>query len=356
MANARKLPSGHYRVRIYVGKDENGKDIRKSITAPTKKEAEYLASKYAIDMKVPAAGGSLTFGEALDGYISGRESVLSASTVRGYKQLAENNFDSLRGRKIDDITQDDIQRFVNAAYDSGLSSKSVRNMHGLISSVFKKNRPSMRLTTALPPKQKPDLYIPSDDEVVKVINKIRSEKDRDMLIAILLAAYGPMRRSEICALTDADISGNVIHVHKAIVLRKDNTWELKLYPKSEAGDRYISMPDFVIQELKDIKGQIIGLNPNSVTERFHRLLRRAGVPYFRFHDLRHYSASIQHAIGIPDAYIMQRGGWESDSTLKNIYRHALDQEAQKANDKINDYFSKIQNTGHETGHDRKRAQ
>ena len=350
MATARKLPSGQYRVRVYVGKDKDGRDIRKSFTAPTKKEAEYLASEYMINMRAPAACGTITFGAALDKYIASRESILSPSTIRGYKLMAENRFDSLRDRSIDDITQDDVQNFINNACSKGYKPKYVRNMHGLISSVFKENRPSMRLTTTLPAKSKPDLYIPSDDEVIKVIKRIRSEHDKDMLIAILLAAYGPMRRSEICALNDSDVNGNVIHVHKAMVLRKDNTWELKMIPKTEAGDRYISMPDFVIQELQGIEGPIISLNPNSVTERFHRLLRRAGVPYFRFHDLRHYSASIQHAIGIPDAYIMQRGGWESDSTLKNIYRHALDQEAKKANKKINNYFSKIQNTGHKTGH------
>lgn len=342
MATAKKLPSGSYRVQAYVGKDDKGKRIIKSFTAPSKKQAEYLAAQYLLNMRAPAAAASITFGEALDKYIAGRESVLSSSTIRGYKQLAEKNFDSLRPRKISDITQEDIQIFVNDACAGGLKSKTVRNMHGLLSSVFKEYRPQMRLTTALPAKDKPNLYIPSDDEVVKVINQIRKEKDKDMLIAILLAAYGPMRRSEICALTDSDISGNVIHVHKAVVLRKDNTWELKMIPKTEAGDRYISMPDFVIKELEGIEGPIISLNPNSVTERFHRLLRRAGVPSFRFHDLRHYSASIQHAIGIPDAYIMQRGGWESDSTLKQIYRHALDQEAAKANKKINAYFSKIQ--------------
>ena len=132
MATARKLPSGQYRVRVYVGKDKNGKDIRKSFTAATKKEAEYLATKYMLEKREAASNKILTFGEALDGYIAGRESVLSASTIRGYKQLAENNFDSLRPRKIDDITQDDIQSFVNNACASGLSSKSVRNMHGLI--------------------------------------------------------------------------------------------------------------------------------------------------------------------------------------------------------------------------------
>ena len=41
---------------------------------------------------------------------------------------------------------------------------------------------------------------------------------------------------------------------------------------------------------------------------------------FRFHDFRHYSASIMHAIGIPDQYIMARGGWKTDTVLKAVYR------------------------------------
>ena len=355
MATARKLPSGQYRVRVYVGKDKDGKDIRKSFTAPSKKEAEYLASEYMINMRMPAAISSITFGEALEKYISGRESVLSPATIRGYRQYADHNFGTLNDRLLEDLTQDDIQNFVNDACESGLSSKTVRNMHGLISSVFKKYR-KMHLDTALPAKVKPELYLPSNEEVIKVITCVRQKGDHDMLIAILMAAYGPMRRSEICALTDADISRNVIHVNKAMVRKHDNSWTIKHYPKTEAGDRYIEMPDFVIKELKGISGPLVNLNPDLVSDYFGKFLKRAGVSHFRFHDLRHYSASIQHAIGIPDAYIMQRGGWESDTVLKQIYRHAMDKETQKNNKKINDYFSEIQNTGHETGHERKRTQ
>lgn len=340
MATAKRLPSGQYRCRAYVG-SENGKKIIKSFTAPTKKEAEYMASEYLLTKRAPAAVESMTFGEALEKYISGRESVLSPATIRGYRQYADHNFDKLKDRLLEDLTQDDIQNFVNDCCKSGLSSKTVRNMHGLISSVFKKYR-KMHLDTALPAKVKPDLYIPSDKEVVKVIKHVRSKKDRDMLIAILLAAYGPMRRSEICALTDADVDGNVIHVNKAKVHKHDNSWTIKHYPKTEAGDRFISMPDFVIKELKGIKGPLVSLTPDLITDYFGHILKRVGVPHFRFHDLRHYSASIQHAIGIPDAYIMQRGGWKSDTVLKQIYRHAMDQETKKNNDKVNAYFSKIQ--------------
>ena len=48
MATAKVLPSGAYRVRVFAGK-ENGKSIYKSFTAPTKKEAEYLATQYLME-------------------------------------------------------------------------------------------------------------------------------------------------------------------------------------------------------------------------------------------------------------------------------------------------------------------
>jgi len=58
------------------------------------------------------------------------------------------------------------------------------------------------------------------------------------------------------------------------------------------------------------------------------------LPRFRFHDLRHYQASILHAMGVPDKYIMERGGWKTDSTLKNIYQHTMDAKRQEVEAEI----------------------
>ena len=63
----------------------------------------------------------------------------------------------------------------------------------------------------------------------------------------------------------------------------------------------------------------MGLTPNDITNRFKTVPKHAGLPHFRFHDLRHYNASIQHALGIPDAYLMQSGGRENDSVLKSVF-------------------------------------
>ncbi len=56
------------------------------------------------------------------------------------------------------------------------------------------------------------------------------------------------------------------------------------------------------------------------------------------------SASILHALGIPDVYIMQRGGWGNDSTLKSVYRHALSDKMQEADKIANTHFEKLCNT------------
>lgn len=107
---------------------------------------------------------------------------------------------------------------------------------------------------------------------------------------------------------------------------------------------HVYRPDFVSDKWRGMKGRIVRLTPDSITNRFNRLLKRNGIPHFRFHDLRHYSASIQHALGIPDSYIMQRGGWGNDGTLKAVYRHVLEEQAKQMDHMANNYFSELYNT------------
>jgi integrase len=242
-------------------------------------------------------------------------------------------------KKLESITQEDIQAAINLeALDH--APKTVRNMHGLLSAVFNTYRPDFRISTDLPKKVRPKIYVPSDAEIQALMNYV---KGTEMELPILLAAFGPMRRGEICALSSGDINGNIVHVQKNMVLDEDNNWVTKA-PKSYAGDRYIEYPAFVAEKWAGISGRITSLYPSQVTNRFVKILKRAGLQHFRFHDLRHYSASIQHALGIPDSYIMQRGGWGNDGVLKSVYRHVMDDKMQEMNDKANQHFTELCNT------------
>ena len=321
MAKAKKLPSGNWRVRVYDGVDQNGKEHFKSFTATTRKEAEYLAAEYAAKKKASASiRADKTLAEAYFRYIEIKRNTLSPTTVLEYERAAQRDFLELMPLRLSRITQEAVQSAVNVM-SATHSPKSVRNAHGLLSAVLRMFAPDIRLNTRMPQSKKADIYVPVEEEIETLI---RSIEGTELEKAVLLAAFGSLRRSECCALRPEDISENVVSVRRAMVWTDDKLWDFK-QPKSKAGYRDVTLPPFVIAKLVPREGsdRIVDLVPTSVTNFFIKAVKKAGLPRFRFHDLRHYQASILHAMGIPDKYIMERGGWKTDSTLKNIYQHTM---------------------------------
>ena len=335
MAKAQKLPSGNWRVRVLDYTDSLGKRHMKSFTADTKREAELLATQYYCNR--PTQEKEFTVKEGMDIYISSREGVISPSTIRCYKLNFKNHMTSIQDMPIKKIRNEDLQRWIQDL-SADRSPKTVRNVYGQFISMVNTLYPDLRFRVVLPQRKGSNLYVPTDNDVCALIEEFKSY-DKNMLIACCLAAYGTLRRSEICALDASDVSGNIIHVHAAMVLDENNNWIIKV-PKTKSSDRYIDMPDFVI-DLLPAEGKIIKINPNELTQRFINAINRLQIPKFRFHDLRHYSASVMHAIGVPDVYIMQRGGWSSDATLKNIYRGSMDDFQKKFTEMTNSHFEKI---------------
>ena len=135
---------------------------------------------------------NITFGEALDRYIEGREAVLSPRTIMDYKRIRKKELQSIMDIKIALITQEDVQKAISIEAQNH-SPKTVRNSHGLISAVMRVYRPNFALNTALPKKVRPGIYVPSDEEIRQLLSAV---SDTDMELPILLAAFGPMRRGE----------------------------------------------------------------------------------------------------------------------------------------------------------------
>lgn len=343
MATAKKLPSGSWRCQVYDYTDENGKRHYKSFTSTDqstkgKREAERMAADYAADKEqTKHSSDASMFSDRMESYIVSKEPVLSPATIRGYRNIQKmllRDYTSFCRMEIRKISQDDVQKVINSLSRSK-SPKTVHNYHGLIASVIGSD---LALKTSMPQKIRPELYIPSDGEIKALVDAVR---DTELEIPVLLGAFCMMRRGEICALTLDDIQGDVIHIHHSLVLGTDKDWHLKA-PKTGSSDRYISAPAFVADRIREL-GHITTLNPHSITIMFQRALRRANITHFRFHDLRHYSASIRHALGIPDAYIMQEGGWKTDAVLKSVYRHAMSDRQKEMADRANTHFSELCN-------------
>ncbi len=75
----------------------------------------------------------------------------------------------------------------------------------------------------------------------------------------ILAAFGPLRLSEICGLEDTDFNGNIAHIQRAVVLNENNDWAGKT-TKSVAGNRFVSFPDFVIGQIRGRKRCVVHLS------------------------------------------------------------------------------------------------
>lgn len=344
MATAKKLPSGSWRCQIYDYTDENKKRHYKSFTAPTKKQAEFMAAEYALDKKNKPELPEYTLKTAIENYCNLKSNVLSPATIREYRRMKDNYYSKLDGIQLKNISSDVVQSWIND-FAAGHSPKTVRNAYGLISAVMDAFAYDIRLHVTLPQKIQPNLYVPSDDDIKTLLNYF-AEHDKDMELAVYLAAFGTLRRSEICALTADDINGNTVHIHKAMVNKGHSEWVVKT-TKTMSSTRFVEMPDYVIKKLPK-SGRIVNINPDQITRRFERAFLKLDIRCFRFHDLRHYAASIMHAIGIPDQYIMQRGGWGSDRTLKAIYRGTIEEYTQKYTDMALSHFNNMQ---HEMQHE-----
>lgn len=313
-----KLPSGSYRVRkMYKGKTYTVTFDGK----PTQKEAMIKMSKKL--EKVQEKNKSMTFGIAADKYIEAKRNVLSPSTIRGYDGIIKVIPDSFKEKSIYDIEALDVQKEINR-FSKDHSPKSVRNYHGFISAVLGMFCPSLKLNTTLPKRVKNEPYIPSDEDIKRILDYARGTEYE---IPIILACYG-MRRSEICALTPDDIEGDVVTIDKALVQDENRNWHVKR-TKTVESTRKIIVPADVAEKIKK-QGYVYNGFPGKISDYLSRAQKKLDIQHFSIHKLRHYFASKMSAMNIPEADILKMGGWESDHVMKSVYRHSMIEKEEQA--------------------------
>ena len=334
MATAKKLPSGNWRVNLFVGYDENGKRKYKSFTAETKKEAEFMAASYNLSRKEKPKG--LTVGDAIDGYIQSKENVLSATSIATYKQLRRLRLQQLMDVPLEKLTNIMIQQAINAEA-AKLSPKSVRSAHGLLSAALGMYMPDFVLRTTLPAKQHKIKDLPTAEQVMQAVSGSVYE-----LPALLALCLG-LRMSEVRGIRYKDISGNVLTIQH-VRIQYSNQMIIKNQTKTYDSTRQLVVPQFLLDKIGSGKPDdyIVNFSQSAMEKNVKKLVQAATGKDITFHDLRHINASTMLALGVPDKYAMERGGWSSNNTLKTIYQHTFSDARQEIDTRINDYFSAMQ--------------
>ena len=190
-------------------------------------------------------------------------------------------------------------------------------------SVLKYNGSDIQ-TPRLPQKEKKDVYIPTEDDIKRLLHEFKGNKYEPFIV---LATMG-LRRSEICALTPDDLNGNVLTINKALVQNDKKQWVIKT-TKTESSTRTIVIPDEVV-ELLNKNGFYKG-NPENLYFALQRAQKRLGIKSFPLHKLRHFFASYMHDLGYSDKQIQEFGGWKTDAIMKTVYQHAMEMNKVKNN-------------------------
>lgn len=308
MANLDKLPSGSWRYRkMYKGTTYTFLFDHK----PTEREIALRLAERLQD----ESGKCGTFNECIVDYIANRESILSPSSIRTYRNFIKVLKSDLLSKDIYQITQSDIQREINR-YSANHAPKSVRSLHGFISAIFNVYRPQFVLKTSLPRNDIKPRFRPNTEQITAILKEVEGTPYH---VSFQLGILG-LRRGEICALSLDDLKDNTLTINKTLVYNKE--WIVKETPKTEESNRTIYIPDALADEIRE-QGFIFDRSPKKLNDYLHKVQDRLEIPRFRFHDLRSYFASYASTLNIPEADIMKMGGWKSDFVFKRLYRESM---------------------------------
>ena len=299
----RRLPSGAWNCRVMI----DGQSY--SFTHADKKTVVRMASDFADEYRRKMDNPTLL--ERMREYVAENEERLSPSTVRSYNgmiRMIEERTPRIANKRLSAITEQDVSDIVRPLR----TLKTKRNYVNFIHACTGKSAGKL---TGVSSKR---VHVPTELEVKGLLQIFRNT---ELEVPIMLAAYGGLRRGEICALRMSDIDGDFVHVSRAVVRDQLGEWVTK-DPKTASSVRSVLLPHFVIERIQ-VQGYITHLLPSQVSNRFWKKQRNLGIPPYCFHSLRHFHASYLHYLNIPDAYIMQRGGWSTPSVMQSIYRHAL---------------------------------
>lgn len=342
MVKAKKLKSGNYRCLVYSHKDPDGTKRYKSLTAPTKEEAEYMAAEFVRDRKRMKNQNSWTLGEAVDRYIDLKRPVLSPSTIYRYEKIRKSAFQGIMDIRLDRISSNTLQEAINCEIlrqplnrSGTVSPKTIQIEYGLIASTLKRFCPNQIFTVSLPKKARRIRTLPLPDEVYKAV------RGTDIELPVLLAMWLSFTMAEIRGLTKSkSIDGDYITIREILVhvggkdVRKDMAKEI-------TRNRRHRMPEHIKNLVDQVDGDIIvPISEKALSYRFKKCMQSNGLD-ITFHDLRHINASLMAMLRIPDKYAQERGGWKTDHIMKSVYTETFTEERQRVDGIVDDYFQKL---------------
>jgi len=343
---------GRWEGRYYVPTEDGPK--RKVIYGKTRAEVSEKLTKALSDRAngIVYDNENITIGEYLDVWLKGSVyGSVRQSTYDRDTNLVNNHIKPVLGSlKLKKLNSAHVQNFYRNRLDTGLSASTVRKIHDIlrrglaqavdwhltqrnVADVVKQPRPVPKEIVAL-----------STDETRRLLDAAAEDRLEALYV---LAVHTGMRQGEMLALRwqDVDIENAVLSVRRTLTRRGGKVAFGE--PKTKKSRRSIRLTLQAVdalrahleRQLRDM--EILGdhyqdqglifttdtgapINPSNLRQRsFTPLLKRAGLPHMRFHDLRHTCATLLLSRGVHPKFVQELLGHATIAITLDTYSHVI---------------------------------
>ncbi|WP_300275209.1 site-specific integrase [uncultured Oscillibacter sp.] len=368
--NIRKRKDGRWEGRYTAGHDpETGKPIYKNVLGRTQTEAKSKL-KAAIEetksLDITKAG-KYTVGAWMDEWFENYAKVKvrpsSHQTYRGYidnhikpniGKIPLEKLTSLELQKLYKklLEKGRVERIESKGQSKGLSPKTVRNIHQIIASAMKLAKEQEIVVSdptegcALPKLERKEMQTLLVEQLASFL---REAKESGVFEFYYVELATGLRRGELLGLKweDIDLEKGNLRVKRQVARINGEVTEAPL--KTKNAYRTLPLAEDTIAVLKQQKKKVGSshwvfpsptggpISPDSVLHMLHRVLKRAGLPRVRFHDLRHTFATLALQNGVDIKTVSGMLGHFSAGFTLDTYAHvttAAQKEAAKTMGKV----------------------
>lgn len=363
-----------WRLKFDAGRDSSGNrqiqyhTVRGSKRDAQLKLAELIASVGRSEFIEPS---KLTVAEFVRARVDQWEASgdISARTAQRYRQLVENQIVPHIGNKlVQKLRPLDIEAWHAALHNGGrvrgkggIAARTIGHAHRVLHKALNdamRNELANRNVADLKSAPKVDdaeMVIVRD--VPALVTKLPGSR---VHIPAMIALFTGMRLGEVLALRwgRVDLERAVIQVREALEQTKAHGIRFKP-PKSKAGRRDITLPDFLVEALREYRKDQLELRmklgtgrlpddallfsniegnpiaPDAMSGAWRSYAADAGIPDVTFHALRHTHASQLIDAGVDIVTISKRLGHKKPEIMLRIYAHLFQKDDGKAAAAIN---------------------